>query len=423
MKFLLVSRAGDGAQILKWIELAGNTVGLHILNKPRRKNWEGLLPHVDNIDDFVDKETIVIFDMSGTGKIADNLRKRGIFVYGASEFADKIEDDREFGLSVMQQAGIKIPETKSFTDFNAGMKFVEANKDKRFVFKPSGDLPCKLTYVSHGHEDLSRYLSFVQAKFAAKIKKFVLQEFIEGIAISTEAFCGGNGFLDPFNHTVEVKKFMNDDIGPSTGCSGNIVWPCDADMIVKDGVGRVEELMRKESYVGQIDLNTVVNDKGVWGLEWTPRMGYDATPTLLALFEQDLGEFFSDIARGQLKKLELEDAFAGGVRVTVPPYPVEAVKGDTEAVAPHSGLPIIGWEDFEEDCYFYEIMLDENEMRVHSGGEGIILCAVGVSPNKVMCIRQCYEVIDAISIPDKQYRTDLADVLPEMVDGVAKYAR
>jgi len=423
MKFLLVSRAGDGAQLLKMIEREGNTVGLHIKNKNRRKNWEGLLPHVDNIDDFVDKDTVVFFDMSGMGSIADNLRKRGIPVYGASEYADKLEDDREFGLEVMEKAGIKIPETKTFTNLDEGIKFVEANKKKRFVFKPSGDFPCKLTYVPDSYKDLAKFMQFVKIKFAAKVKKFVLQEFVEGVTVSTEGFCNGKGFVRPFNHTVEVKKFMNDEIGPATGCSGNIVWPCDEDRIVKEGIGRFEEIIANEGYIGQLDLNVVANEDGVWGLEWTPRFGYDATPTLVTLFKQDLGKVISDFARGQADELDLVDSYASGVRVTVPPYPVEAVKGDTEAIAPHAGLPIIGWEDVQGDCYFYEVMWDDDVGLVHSGGDGIILCAMGESPNPIYSIGHCYDVIDKISIPDKQYRTDLSDVLVDMLDEVFEYPK
>src|SRR5690242_21436807 len=46
-------------------------------------------------------------------------------------------------------------------------------------------------------------------------------------------------------------------------------------------------------------FRSVVNDEGVWGLEWTPRFGYDAMPTLIKMIQGGVGKFLSDVARGQ----------------------------------------------------------------------------------------------------------------------------
>jgi phosphoribosylamine--glycine ligase len=421
MKFLLFSQCGEGAQILKRIELEGNEVGLFIKDKLYSTVFDGLLPKVEP-DSFVDKDTVIIFDMSGNGKIADMYKRQGLLVYGASEFADKLEHDRQFGFDAMQKAGIKIPGFKGFTDFKAGMEYVRKS-NKRLVFKPSGTMPCKLTYVSKDSEELLAYLSFVEQHFNKEIESFILQDFIEGCVVSSEFFCNGNGFMWPPNHTVEVKKSMNDDLGPSTGCSGNITWTCEeSSKIVDAGVAKIKFLCASENYAGQIDLNAVVNESGVYGLEWTPRFGYDATPTLLTLLSSDFGEFFHGLASGQLTEAEFFKKDAGGIRITIPPYPAEPQPNqDSEKFSPNKGVPIQNYEKHSESLYFFEVCSQDGTL-VHSGGTGVIACAMGLGDTPEECLEEPYKILEKLQVPDKQYRTDLAEVLPKMIKETLKYA-
>ena len=116
MRFLMYSLYGEGAAILHQMELEGNEVELFIKDKYHKQVWDGLIPKAKV---FKPKEgDVVVFDFSGSGKLADSLRKSGFATYGGSEFADKLEQDRMFGLNLMEQAGIKIPLTANFDDFS-----------------------------------------------------------------------------------------------------------------------------------------------------------------------------------------------------------------------------------------------------------------------------------------------------------------
>ena len=81
------------------------------------------------------KDKIIVFDMVGSGAIADRLKKQGYMVFGASSLADKLELDRAFGTKAMQTAGIPTPPTMVFTTFDEAIQYVET-KGGRFVFKP-----------------------------------------------------------------------------------------------------------------------------------------------------------------------------------------------------------------------------------------------------------------------------------------------
>ena len=420
MKFLFYSMSGEGAQVAKKIELEGNEVGIFIKEKVYKSTFDGLLNKVT--PDWADKDTIIVFDMSGNGEVADNYRRKGHFVYGASTFADQLEHDRDFGFDCMSKANILTPDTKTFKDFSEGLRYVSENPEKRLVFKPNGSMPCKLTYVSDNPDELLAYLRFVEARFGKEIDSFILQDFVEGSVISSEFYCNGQKFLRPANHTVEVKKSMNDELGPSTGCSGNIVWCVDDDRIISEGVAKAEKLCLENKYIGQIDLNAVVNDSGVYGLEWTPRFGYSSMPTFLTLLKIDLGQFFSDITHGQLDELPVTNDFAGSVRLSIPPYPAEPVSGvDTEEISPNIGVPIQDWEEHQEECYFYEVMLQDDQL-CHSGGTGVILEAQGLGSEPDESLKNPYLILKDINIPDKQYRTDLQKVLPNMIEECEDYA-
>lgn len=427
MKFLFYTLAGESAQFAKKIKEEGNEVKLFIKEKEYSSVFEGLVDKIslEQVDSYIDKDTIIIFDQSGFGKIADNYRKAGLKVFGASSFCDQLEQDRKFGIEFMQKTGIKIPLFEEFTDFNAGKEYVQ-HVNKRMVFKPSGSMPCKLTYVAEDASDMQVYMKFVEKHFGKEIKSFILQEFIEGAIVSNELFFSNGKVVYPANRTVEVKKTLSGDLGPSTGCQGNITWPTDFDEIIEAGVGNIvrEIGIKDEKLTGQIDLNSIITEDGeLYGLEWTPRFGYDATPTLLSLLESDLGEFFSDICQG-LKEIRIEDKYAGSVRISIPPYPMEVSgkEGQLEKLSPSVGMPIQNWEQHQESLYFYEVMLEDNQL-VHSCGSGVIALALGFGISPSLALQDPCIIAEEISIPDKQFRNDLDVILPNMcyeLDAVEK---
>jgi phosphoribosylamine--glycine ligase len=421
MKFLMVSECGEGAGVLKIIADEGNDCRIYINDPCYRNVYDGLLDKAKKIDPK--KGEIIIFDFSSFGKIADNLKKSGALVVGASSFADALEQDRKFGFDVMEEAGIKIPLTAEFEDFNDVSEYLDANCEKddgterRFVFKPSGKLlPCHLTYVSKDRGDLEEYTKYVRDNYSKNIESFVLQEFVEGVVVSSELWCDGTKFLRPGNHTLEVKALMNGNLGPATGCAGNLVYteegPC---RIINQGIAKAEAACVKAGHVGPVDLNTVVNEEGVWALEWTPRFGYCATPTQMFLMKNSIGQFFADVAKQQASHVPMTDKYAAGVRLSIPPYPLEPKNTDqVQVVRPNVGIPIRGLTEANAGAmYFYEVMLQDGAL-MHSSGPGLIGCAMGLGDSPYEAFQQPYRILDSLKIPEKQYRTDLCGVLCDM---------
>jgi phosphoribosylamine--glycine ligase len=406
----MISRFAEGAHLLWLIKDEGNEVALWVESPLFKDAWEGILPRVDKWQSHVDDDTVVIFDTTGLGKEADKLRAKGVPTFGGSEFADSLEKDRLYGIRVMEQSGIKVPQYCVFNDSKSAIEFIHAHPDMRMVFKPyGGDEASALTYVSEDSEDLLGYIKYLESLKETMWDNVVLQEFKEGVSVDTWGWTDGTKFVPPFIHTIEDKKFMNDDKGPGTGCAGNIVWiephECRA---IREGIARV----RPRSLVGLISLNTIVNDEGIWGLEWTPRFGYDDFAAYIHLMGSEVGKLISDFAHGQAPdELDvIDEVVAAGVRLSVPPYPSEPVK--EKPLLQTSGLPINGIPHrCMKNMYFYEVKLSEDGEFVHSEGIGNLAAVSSIGEDVHDAFDKVYNVVDTVKVPDLQYRTDMGEVL------------
>ena len=372
-KFLIISEGGDGIGLAMRLHAEGNEVRIWIRETEAEKRGTGLVEHAKD-NSFGE---CVIADCTGAGPLLDHIRDNNHRVFGGSALADRLESDREFATQVMEQAGIKTPKSKSFTDWDTAEEFIKV-AEERLVFKPEGSLSGIVpSYCPSDNEELLGSIEYFKTLIGPTKPEFTLQEFIEGTCVSTEGWFDGRKFIRPFNHTIERKHLMAGDIGPSGGCVGNIVWPVgDECPIVQATVLRLEEFLATHEYRGAIDVNAVVNDEGCYALEFTPRFGYDAFPTFLySLYTGDFGSFIWSCCEGNAPDfMDVADRFGAGIRLSQPPWPTE--KYDAEA-----GVPIRGLKQADLVDFFYPYEVSENDGRLTtSGGVGVVGVCKG-SPN------------------------------------------
>ena len=175
--------------------------------------------------------------------------------------------------------------------------------------------------------------------------------------------------MHPFNHTIEYKRFMDGNLGPNTGCMGNIVWAVDKpkkDKLVEN-LEKLTPFLRAANYKGPIDINTIVTPRAIFALEITARIGYDAIEALYEIMQpQDLGEVFDNLGRdSQPVDLPVKmGVFGIAIRLTVPPYPHrKADKRD-------KGLPILGVPEDFEHFHLTEVFLTDNLVSCRAGDGG-----------------------------------------------------
>ena len=408
-KFLMLSGGGDGLGLALRLKEEGHDISVWIRDARARDDYNGLLKKVDNTwGKTLTKDTTVIFDSTGGGRVADRLRAEGYSVLGGSEFADQLEMDRGVAFGIMEEVGIKVPHSETFTSFPAGKKFVQQS-EKRLAFKPTGEMgPEVTTYVSYDKEDLLEMLDYFEAHAKGEIE-FELQEVVEGgLLISTEGWFNGQRFVAPFNHTFERKQLMNDNLGPSGGCARNVVFAVEgSNFIADEGLRRMEPILAHNEYVGPIDLNTVVNNEGVWALEFTPRFGYDALPTFLELLNEPIGDLLNKFATGKGSDIKLKQGIGGSVRVTIPPYPNEKFR-------PAEGIPIRGLVRSDRlHLYLYNVALNNQNKLISTKGFGVIGAFTGLGMTIEESLQGPYSIANKSRIPNRQFRTDLSEVFED----------
>lgn len=405
MRFTLLSQGGDGVGLAIRLRAEGHQVKLWIRESETEDRGKGLIDRADSVE----QGEIIIADCTGAGAICDNLRSHGALVFGGSCLADRLEADRDFAQQVMERCGIATPEAQSFNDWDAAIEFIKKS-DKRLVFKPEGSLSGNIpSYCAKDNEELLSSIDHFKILAGPNKPEFTLQEFIEGTAVSTEAWFDGNKFIEPFNHTIETKHFLNGNLGPSGGCTGNLVWLADrSDPVVRETVLRMEGFLREHAYIGAIDVNAVVSEQGVYALEFTPRFGYDAFPTYLqTIYTGEFGWLIYQMARGEATTQDVTDRFGAGVRVTIPPWPNERHKPEAER-----GVAILGLDprDLATNFYPYDVELRDGQLY-SSGGYGVLGVVNESGDSCGEAFTRAYDRVEQLQVVDLQYRTDLGEVI------------
>ena len=405
LKIALSSYTGYGAWFTLRLLEEGHRVDYYLNELDYEDILKGIVPtpfvRVKGDRSFPDysKYDVSIFDLTGRQRQAEYSASCCPTI-GDGAFNCAVEDDRMFGLEAMEECGIKVPPYERFTDVGAGKEYVRKS-NKRFVYKPDGgqDNDTDTTYVASSPEDMLANIDKLFTK--TKSAPFVLQEFIKGTEVSVEGWFNGDDFY-LVNVTLEEKKFMNDNHGPNTGCAGNLVFYLrESAELYKQGLEKMKPYLQKIGYTGMIDLNTIATEQGLFGLEWTPRFGYDASATLLNMYGGNMGELFEKIATGRIPDDSWKGEFGASVRLSIPPYPTE-IKGKHP-----QGIEVKGIE--EEDyltTYMYDLQLDKKHL-VTAGHSGFLCCPLAYGRSILEAWDRIDDKVDRIKIPNMQIRTDL----------------
>lgn len=419
------------------MSLEGHQVMVHLHDKDVSKCFDGLVWKTDDWEKAAQEADFTIFDANEHGEKAEWLRKKGVKVWGGSVLADRLENDRAFGMEIFERAGIPIPKTDKFKNAAEAKKLVEAFKDsERMVIKL--DDPKASKSSSYVAKDKADMLSVIEGwetgrEQADLSKGGIVQEFIKGTEISIEGWFDGEEFLYPYNITMEDKKLLNDDLGPNTGCGQNLIkqlkpaHPKLARLLLEP----LAPVLKRGRFIGQIDVNCIVDSDGEpYALEFTPRAGYDATPTLVmglpgygeavsralhlstcdqGLCECPLGSECRCLCCGSERP---PFWFLGAVRTYLPPYPFESSDHNVTGAAydAAAGAEIKGWLDGDEKVknriILYDAMIEDGKLLT-AGTCGIPFIALGHGPDIETMRDDVYKHLGQVSVANLCYRSDL----------------
>ena len=392
----------------------GHDVKYYIEAESDKEIGDGFVPKTDDWRAEIDWADVIIFDdiwvrdEVGTGRLAAELRDQGKAVIGGSPNTDRLEDDRGYAMDILEEHGISILPHKVFDDFDEGIRYVQDNPGP-YVIKPLGEVQNvkRLLYVGREDDgsDVVNVLAAYKKAWGGRMKGFQLQRRVSGVEIAVCGFFNGERFVEPINLNFEHKKLFPGNIGPSTGEMGTSSFWTDRNRIFNETLGRLEDWLAAEGYVGSIDINSIVNSSGIYPLEFTPRFGY---PTI-ALQEEGMntptGEFFYELAHGRDPELSVHQGYQIGVRIVLPPFPFDDEKIYDEN---SRNAAVVFESEDREGIHIEDAKLVDGQWRV-AGEAGMPLVVTGKGQTMQAAQRQAYKRIEDIRIPNMYYRDDIGE--------------
>ena len=407
--FLFVSLTGLISDIAWQVSKEGHEVRYFIADKEERDIADGFVAKSKDWEKDADWADIIIFDDTlGQGEKAKTLREKGKKVIGGTPYTDRLEDDRSFGQEELKKAGVNIIPYREFDSFDDAIEHV-VQSPGRYVIKPSGEAQNVKRRLFVGEEDdgldVVRMLEAYKKALSEEIKVFQLQRRVTGVEVAVGAFFNGKSFIYPINVNFEHKKLFPGDIGPPTGEMGTSMFWSGANQLFNQTLMKMEAVLASEGYIGYIDVNCIVNNHGIYPLEFTSRFGYPTISIQQAGMLTPVGQFFWDLANGADPKLKTRSGFQIGVRIVVPPFPFD----DNATFDSFSKNSVIVFKKPPQDEVHIEDVKQINGQWLVAGTSGVILIVIGTGQTMKQAQAQVYSRIKNVLIPNMYYRTDIGD--------------
>jgi phosphoribosylamine--glycine ligase len=416
MRFLGIGDFCDLSALYIRLLAEGHEVKVYIANPLCHDTLAGLVSHVwdweaelEWIKEFGDRG-IILFENAAEhrGRLQDELRAKGFHVIGGSEFGDKLENDRAFAMGVLKTHGFSTCPVHEFKTRHHAVDFLETNPG-RYVLKYNGPRESFVGSSDDGR-DVRAYLKGL-CPSSDEDETFILMQHLKGIETGVGAYFDGERFIMPACLDWEHKRFFPGDLGENTGEMGTVVTYQRTQRFFDVTLGRLEGVLRTSGYCGYINLNTIVNEEGIWPLEFTCRFGYPGYAILDPLQVTPWGELFHSLVRRSNDEFVTRSGFSVGIVMTTPPFPYSR-----RDVSEPIGLPIsfdAGLSEADRlNIHFGEVGLEADQL-VTSGSYGWTLVVTGTGATIEIAKSKADRLVARVTIPNARYRTDIGKRLIE----------
>jgi len=402
MRFLGVGDCADLAALYLRLAEDGHDVKVFIGHSLCQSTLAGLIERVADWQAelswvrAVGTEGCILFENvgAGRGELQDCLRRDGFNVIGSSAYGARLENDRAYAQRILAELGLSTANTFEFSDPTAASQFI-GQRPARYVLKSNGpDAPSFVGRHSAGG-DVQTVLQ-VDGKFA--LSSFILMDFVDGIEMGVGAYFNGADFLEPACLDWEHKRFFPGDLGELTGEMGTVVTYSRTKRLFDRTLAKMAPFLRDNGYCGYINLNTIVNERGIWPLEFTCRFGYPGYAILDPLQITKWADLFRVMLDRSTLRFDTEPGFSVGIVITTPPFPYYR-----ETVEEPIGLPILFEEDLlpaeRRHLHYGEIGL-KNGVLVTSGMSGYTLVVTGTGETIEAARDAANTLADKVVVPN-----------------------
>lgn len=424
MNILFISTDCIAVNLARILQDEGHSVKLYIKNKDSRRNFDNIVPKVENWKDHLDwvgKDGLIVFDDVGFGKIQEGLRKKGYNVFGGCELGDKLEQDREFGQQILREHGLHTVPLHDFDSIDDAACFIKENPYP-WVIKHEGHDAKFLTYVSllpDGSDAISILRNYFYNPFINDgSNKVTLHKKITGIEIGVGRFFNGQDWVGPIEINVEHTKMFPGDLGPITTEMGTLAW-YDNDEKNKLFVGVLEKMkpyLKEIDFRGDFEVNCIVTDNEIYPLEISSRLGTPIVHLHNVLHTSPWGELLLAIAKGEKYDLKVKSDYGVVNLLATPPFPYGKKHNKDSLYGVNIFFNNLSEEDFK-NVALEDISLRKggrgNGLYYISNDDGYVAYTSGIGKTIKEARENSLRIARKIIIPKVFYRDDIGERFEE----------
>lgn len=385
----------------------GHEVRVFAEDPPEQRAFGGLIECVADWRaelDWVGGDGVIFFERIGRGALQDALRAQGFRVIGGSAFGDRLEQEREFGQAILQEAGLAVAESNSFEHPALALDWL-ARHPGRYVLKH--DDTARTTFVGdhpHGAD-----LDFMLRR--AGEGRVLMMERLEGVEVGVGAYFDGSRFLRPACIDFEHKRFFPGELGEMTGEMGTLAAYDDSETLFAATLDRLAPRFAEAGHVGYVNLNLIVNERGVWPLEFTCRFGNPGFAVLAALQPDGWGDLMARMVGGPTTvaqgRFATRPGWSVAIVLTVPPFPAH-----TETSKPEEDPPVFFLrqpEGAELDRYHpVDMRMEDDQLRARRRS-GHLMIVTGTGPTVQAAQEDARARARNVVAPELRWRADIGD--------------
>ena len=414
MRVLGIGDDNDLGDLYLQLRARGHEVRVHIADAASGDSMQGMLEHAEDLRAAIEwvrgagPDGLVLFESVSRGPMQDALRAEGVRVVGGSALGDRLEQDRELGQEALANVGLRNLGTERFDAFDSAIRYVAETRG-RYVLKFNGTgFESSRNYVGTREDgaDMISVLRHQRARWKLPhAPDFILMEHVRGVEIGVGAYFDGQRFVGPPNLDWEHKRLFPGDVGELTGEMGTLVTYRNGERFFDATLARLQPTLAAANHVGYVNLNTIVDERGIWPLELTCRFGYPGFAVLSALQATPWDELLVALVERRGTGFRTHDGYAVGVVLTVPPFPYQdgyARLGKDSPILLDTSLT----EAEREHLHFAEVRRDGDDL-VTAGVCGYIMVVTGRGETVEEAQASAYRTVAKVSIPNMRYRNDI----------------